>query len=129
MADLIVGHTTANTTRIWVRGEKRAATCRIEVTANGEPAARHQDIALTADADYTGTADFDSLAPDTEYGVTATFTPKPGQQAYGRFRTMKRPADGAPFSFSFVLSSCNLPVVRINTFLAFLLAPTQQPGS
>ncbi len=35
---------------------------------------------------------------------------------------MKRPADGEPFSFSFVLSSCNLPVVRINTFLAFLLA-------
>ena len=121
MADLIVGHTTANTTRIWVRGEKRAATCRIEVTAPGEPAGRHRDIALTGDADYTGTADFDALAPDTEYAVTATFTPKPGQ-AYGRFRTMKRPADGAPFSFSFVLSSCNLPVVRINTFLAFLLA-------
>jgi phosphodiesterase/alkaline phosphatase D-like protein len=122
MAHLIIGHTTEETARIWVRGEKRAATCRVAVAAPGSPTSMYRDIALRADADYTGTVDFDALAPDTEYSVTATFTPKPGQQARGRFRTLERPSNGAPLSFSFVLSSCNLPVVRINTFLAFLLA-------
>jgi phosphodiesterase/alkaline phosphatase D-like protein len=119
MAQLIIGHTTETTARIWVRGD-RACTCEVAVRAAGDPTV--QRIPLGDETDDTGIVDFENLTADTQYAVTATFRAFRKQEVHGRFRTLRRPIDGTPLSFSFVLSSCNLSVVSINNFLALLLA-------
>jgi phosphodiesterase/alkaline phosphatase D-like protein len=118
MAQLIIGHTTDTTARIWVRATK-CDTC--DVSVEGSTASTTRRIRLTAETDYTGIADFVDLHPDTRYAVSATFLPRGGPPVLGRFRTMAGPT-GEPVRFSFVLSSCNLSVVSINNLLSYLLA-------
>jgi phosphodiesterase/alkaline phosphatase D-like protein len=120
MPDLVIGHTTETSARIWVCGDKRHRGCRVAVRAGNEGA--HQDVALDRRADRTGIATFDGLRPNTDYTVTATFHPAPKDVVKGRLRTFKRQRDNNEFAFSFVLSSCNLSVVSINNLLTYLLA-------
>ena len=115
MAHLIIGHTTHSTARIWVH-EDKGGPCHVSVASTGNTASR--SIELEKDRDYTGIADFDGLSPGTEYIVSVKFR---HGIASGRFRTMAAPSGDAALPFSFVLSSCNLPVVRVNHLLSFLL--------
>jgi hypothetical protein len=150
MANLIVGHTTANDVRIWLRGDSQHRTVSLIVRPEGkhvdagdwapppddEPEARRASsnpdpvagevktgpIELGKSADYTGTIAVGNLTAGTRYSVTATFPQSPAQTVLGRFETFPGRIDGKPVGFSFVLSSCNLSVISINNFLALLLA-------
>src|SRR5688572_3380830 len=124
MPDLIIGHTTATTARIWVRGKWSCRTCEVAVKKIAESSAHpaSQRIHLSAETDYTGTVDFDDLEANTEYAVEATFSSFLTRNAYGRFKTFLQSPENDPNGFSFVLSSCNLSVVSINNLLSFLLA-------
>jgi hypothetical protein len=117
-ANLIIGHTTPTTARIWIRGNQKQRHCSV-ILEPGEKL--EQRVGCDEARDYTGVVDFDGLQPGTEYAVTATFSPE-SAVAYGRVCTPRVPVTGEPLGFSFILSSCNLSVVSINNFLAFLLA-------
>ena len=120
MPDLVVGHTTETSARIWVCGDKRRHTCEVALQPKGRP--ERQSISLEPDRDYTATVDFVDLQPNTEYAVTATFSPGATERVVGRFRTFKKQESGKEFTFSFVLSSCNLSVIAISNLLTYLLA-------
>ena len=119
MPELVIGHTTETTARIWLCGDKRRHTC--EVVLEPRDGGAHR-IHLLRETDYTRTVEFKDLRPDTEYRITATFAPGSVKHITGRFRTFKQQLQGTPFDFSFVLSSCNLPVVGISNLLAYILA-------
>ena len=121
MPHVIIGHTTDTTARIWVRGDKSHPTCSLTLRPGlGAELA----ISLSESTDYTGTFDIKGLTRATTYDVTASFATQPGAATVvvGRFRTFPEQQPGKPFSFSFVLSSCNLSVVNINNLLALIAA-------
>jgi PhoD-like phosphatase len=120
MAHLIIGHTSERSARIWVRGDIFRSACRVCVESdNAKRAKKH--IRLRRRDDYTGVVEFGDLKPGTPYSVTAMFSPLRAK-AVGSFTTFALSNDGSPVQFSFILSSCNLSVVSIDNFLAFLLA-------
>jgi hypothetical protein len=121
MASVIIGHTTENTARIWVRGDDGHRSCRIRLTSVNSKSS-YMDVSLSAGADNTAIADFDRLDSGTSYTVTAEFAPGPDEPVVGRVHTFPSRKTNLPIDFSFVLSSCNLSVVSINNFLASLLA-------
>lgn len=115
---LVIGHTTDSSVRIWVRGDHSQPTCEVAIDPAHDATKR---ISLASNTDYCGVVDFNGLRPDTTYAVKAIF--QPGcEPVAGRFRTFPSRADDGPIDFSFVLSSCNLPVIGINNLLAFLAA-------
>jgi phosphodiesterase/alkaline phosphatase D-like protein len=118
MPQVIIGHTTDDSVRIWVQGDASSRTCDVTLRAphNGSFT---QPVDLPAEHDYTATVEFGGLEPDVAYAVQATFAPSK-IKVIGRARTFKHAPDAA--SFSFVLSSCNLSIVSINDFLALLAA-------
>jgi phosphodiesterase/alkaline phosphatase D-like protein len=133
MPALIVGHTTGTSARVWLHGDKKNSHCavalwRVEASppnnpgATGKPAGSSPECLSSRSLsieDYSGTLDFTDLCRDAEYRVEATFLPS-GKRVLGRIRRGRQPdASGA---FSFVLSSCNLSIVSINDFLAFMAA-------
>lgn len=117
MAQLIIGHTTDTTARIWVQADK-CHYCEVTVDP---PHAQSIGKSLSRETDYTVIVNFTELRPKTIYTVQATFSPDSGP-VLGRFRTMASREGEQPLSFSFVLSSCNLTVISINNLLAYLLA-------
>ena len=119
MAQLIIGHTTDTTARIWVQGDK-CRSCEVSVEPAPRAAESRKLARLHSEKDYTDIVDFSGLKPNTKYTVQATFSPDRGRVS-GTFRTMAGQA-GEPLPFSFVLSSCNLSVVSISNLLAYLLA-------
>jgi hypothetical protein len=119
MAHLIIGHTTERTARIWVRGDFISSSCMVRVECAAAPP-KEQRIRLRSRDDYTGVVEFSGLEAGTGYTVTATFSPRKAQAA-GSFTTFPAAIAG-PAGFSFILSSCNLSVVSVDNFLAFLLA-------
>jgi phosphodiesterase/alkaline phosphatase D-like protein len=120
MPDLIVGPTTESTARIWVRGDERHDTCDVLVRADGSEHARHID--LDEATDYTGVVDFVGLKPGRAHSIVATFSADADSEVHGAFHTFAERRPDKEFTFSFVLSSCNLSVISINNLLAFLLA-------
>jgi PhoD-like phosphatase len=120
MAHLIIGHTTESTARIWIRGNRKRRRCNVVLQPGDD---LEKLVRCEEGSDYTGIVDFERLTPGIEYTVTATFSPE-SEVVHGRFCTPDVPLNGTPLGFSFVLSSCNLSVVSINNFLAFLLATT-----
>ena len=119
MAHIIIGHTTETSVRILVRGDNRRPRCEMVVYSADIQQRRHAEC--FEHDDYLTVVVFDELQPGCEYGVTATFNPG-GVAVEGRFRTFARTTPDSPERFSFVLSSCNLSVISINNFLAFLTA-------
>jgi hypothetical protein len=120
MVHLIIGHTSERSARIWVRGDIFRSACRVSVESDNAKR-RENCIRLRRRDDYTGVVKFDNLKAGTHYSVTAMFSPLPAKAA-GSFTTFPVPNDGFPGQFSFILLSCNLSVVSIDNFLAFLLA-------
>jgi phosphodiesterase/alkaline phosphatase D-like protein len=123
MPHVIIGDTSSDSVRVWVKGDASSTTCQVTLRSalrREQPRA----VQLESDSDYTATVLVGGLDPDTAYLVVATFGPS-GTSVRGRVRTFKTlPAPGAPVPFSFVLSSCNLSIVSINDFLARLAATT-----
>lgn len=119
MPDLIIGHTSETSARVWVRGDRTSTACTISVRPAGK--SNPQDAALEAESDYTAAVDLLDLVPGTDYGVEAVFSPS-GIRVRGRLCTIRAADKHDPGSFSFVLSSCNLSNVSINDFLSFLTA-------
>ncbi len=121
MPHVIIGHTSSDSVRVWVKGDASNTTCAVTLRPpprGGQPAS----VRLVPDNDYTYVVVVHDLKPDVEYLVEATFSPsiKP---VCGRIRTFKTlTAPDAAVPFSFVLSSCNLSIVSINDFLARLAA-------
>ena len=113
MANLIIGHTTETTARVWVRGSRWRRRCEITL----DPAdARARRIRLSSANDYCGVVEFDRSTPGRRYAVTASFSllnagfPGLNRSVSGCVRTIQRPEDGKRLRFSFVLSSCNLSI-------------------
>ena len=125
MPHVIIGHTTSDCARVWVKGD--ASSSRCAVTLRPAPPRQPDAVTLSSDAvtllpehDYTATVVIRKLKSDQAYDVLAEFTPS-GIPARGRvkaFAELTAPNDAV--SFSFVLSSCNLSVVSINDFLSRL---------
>lgn len=122
MAHLIVGHVTRTTALVWVHDED---CFRCRVTVRAEPRDRasgavEQYVHIDKKADHTAVVELQGLRPGTDYSVYAAF---PNGPVTGRFMTLRDvPAGDDAVPFSFVLASCNLPVVSVNNLLSFLLA-------
>ena len=74
MVELIIGHTTDDSARLWVRGDKRFTRARI--TLKPQPAGdaiSSEPLTLGRDNDYTGVAPMEGLRPNTWYRVVADF--------------------------------------------------------
>lgn len=121
---IVIGHTTDRSVRIWVQGSRRYPRVRVSVQPAGQPSTARippQDGPVPESRDYTTYFNFDGLAPSSTYEVTATFTCKTigsseSQAVRGVFETFPRSEAAEPFSF--LLGSCNLPVVAINNLAA-----------
>jgi phosphodiesterase/alkaline phosphatase D-like protein len=121
MSQLVVGDTTTTSARIWVQGDASHRTCEVVLRAtDGEE--RRDTASLRPEMDGTAVVDIRGLRPNTEYDITAVFGPLDSRRISGRLHTFAEQQPGTPFSFSFVLSSCNLSVVSVTNLLAFLLA-------
>ena len=114
MARLIIGTTTHNSTRIWVRGDERHPFGFVRLI--GPTSVRNpQPIELEARHFYTGCIDFQRLKPDTEYRCSVTFGENASESeperaefgnCSGRLRTF--PALGKAQELTFLFGSCNL---------------------
>jgi phosphodiesterase/alkaline phosphatase D-like protein len=116
MPRLILGHTTHNSIKIWVRGTKRWPVAFIDLEeTNGDKVGRTKALALEGEDFYTGVVKWTGLRPNREYRAKVSFgktlsTPSGERirEAYtnGKFRTFPPPASRRDFTF--LLGSCNL---------------------
>ena len=124
---IVIGHTTDRSVRIWAQGSRRYPRVRVSIQPAGQPQAGRipqQDGPVPETRDYTTCFDFGGLAPSSTYEVTATFAcgtigSSKSQAVRGVFKTFPLSEGGEPFSF--LLGSCNLPVVAINNLAAQVL--------
>jgi hypothetical protein len=122
---IIIGDTTDSSVRIWVQGSRRYPRVRLLVRPVGQPRADpvpEQEGLVLEQHDYTACFDFCRLNAATTYEVAASFTHRmagylpwlSSRRVTGVFRTFPRGDEAKPEPFSFLLGSCNLPVVAIN---------------
>lgn len=111
MARLIVGHVTAQSVMIWVRGDKKHPVAFVKV----EPGNQNKMLVLEERHGYTGALEFTDLEPDATYTCEVEFAAEPGAKmarrvdyghCRGKFKTA--PADDSTAPFQFLLGSCNL---------------------
>jgi transcriptional regulator len=106
MSNLLVGHTTPTTARIWTRGERKTKKAELSYRARGTGAWKTKTGDLEEHRGYVHVFDLDGLTGDTEYELDLVFkpagslTPTAGS---GRFRT----APSGPQGARFLLGSCN----------------------
>ncbi len=115
MSRLIIGHTTDQTTQIWVRGTSENPCAFVELRdAQGALLAEKKKL-LEERHFYTGVLDFDGLSPRRVYHCAVTFgrgytTPAANREQppdhQGRLRTF--PAAGSAAALDFLFGSCNL---------------------
>ena len=125
---VIIGHATDQTIKIWVQGSKRFPKVKLLVAPaeHGKELVTEKHGYLTGDHDYTACFDFGSLRPSCAYQVTAFFTHRMGDRlpftktglVVGTFKTFPSGGGNNAEPFSFLLGSCNLPVVAINNLAA-----------
>ena len=116
MPRLILGHTTNNSIKIWVRGSERWPVAFIDVLDSANRRTKStRKIQLDVDDFYTYVAKWDGLGAGSSYQVKVSFGKSTNdteeyriRDAYthGRFRTF--PSDNRNSKFSFLLGSCNL---------------------
>ncbi|GAX62221.1 phosphodiesterase/alkaline phosphatase D, partial [Candidatus Scalindua japonica] len=115
MARLIIGHTTNDSVRIWVRGKDRYPVAFITVNGSGNYM-ETRSIELEERHGYTGVVVFGDLKDNEEYqcevkfGVTVKDIEKPDHlvdfgHCSGRFRTFPKEESATT---TFLLASCNL---------------------
>lgn len=113
MARLIVGHTTHNSTRIWVRAHQRYPVAFVRLV--GPSTNRRQVRTLEERHFYTGAFEFRQLSAETDYQCSVTFgetesSPTVEQVEFGhtRGRLKTFPALGTNRPLHFLFGSCNL---------------------
>lgn len=116
MPRLILGHTTKNSIKIWVRGSDRWPVAFIDVLdSSNRRTGSTRVIQLDADDFYTDVTTWDGLGTNRSYEVKVAFgkttvdtEENRVRDAYthGRFKTF--PSENKKSKFSFLLGSCNL---------------------
>lgn len=113
MARLIIGHTTHNSTRIWVRGDRKNPAAFLNV--RGGNFNRNRKMILEERFGYTGVFDIGSLSANTRYECRVQFGRTTGEpeetrvdfgHTIGQFKTF--PDDDTLVDLRFLLGSCNL---------------------
>lgn len=112
---LVVGHTTHDSSWIWVRGDRNDRRLQVELKALDCPERdrdEHADeVEVEANRDYTGVVRFDSvLKPCRPYKVTVR-SAETREVIVGQLRTFPEPPDAQPFHF--LHGSCNLSTARL----------------
>ena len=112
--ELIVGHTTSDSARIWVRGDWKNPCLRVALDRQGPgkgPAKIERRAWVDPRRDYTAVLDFDEeLEPSTVYDVKLSSLTN-CSEVLGQLRTF--PEKGSPSSFHFLHGSCNLSTKRL----------------
>jgi hypothetical protein len=118
MPELIIGHTTHDAAKVWVRGDRRLRWARVILSAVDGHRHASEILALPSSRDYTGVATIRGLRANTDYDVVANFSHDAARLEngaieceYGRLRSA--PERGAAAPFSFLLGSCNLSTARL----------------
>ena len=119
MADIVIGHTSDRSARVWIRGDSRILLVKYPLIPRATDfRSRRSPVPNT---DYTATVELDHLEPGVDYAVDGKEFAPSEFHACGRLCTMRQ-SDDDTYAFSFVIFSCNLSVVSINNFLSFLAA-------
>jgi phosphodiesterase/alkaline phosphatase D-like protein len=104
MSNLIVGHVTATTARVWTRGDKKKKSAQLRYRKLGAPAWKTESAALEENRGYVAVIDLASLDAGSDYELDLAFKPGGAPTVKsGGFRT----APAAPRDVSFLLASCN----------------------
>ncbi len=121
---IVIGHTTDRSVKVWVRGDAAHRSVQVTVDENAASAQageREQKLELNKDDDFTGVVQFEDLVPQLGYSVKAHFSRSGAGSngdvvvtVEGRFRTFPR----KEAAFSFLHGSCNLSIVTVNNTLA-----------
>jgi len=101
MLQLIIGHVTTNSVKIWVRGKPVATAAVVELQDNDTPVF-HQQAQLVADDYNTATVVAEGLRDNLRYDCIVHFDD--GTVVRGLCKTLPVQAD----SFNFLLASCHL---------------------
>lgn len=108
MLQLIIGHVTTSTAKIWVKANGVAKTATVTLTpAHDDKQVNNHRIAelnLLADRYYTGVTEFSDLDPDRLYTCSVIFDKQVALPVEGSLRTMPKVAD----EINFLLGSCHL---------------------
>lgn len=115
MARLILGHTTHNSIKVWLRASERWPAAFIELLDANDQSVAEKKVLTEPGEFFCAVVEFTHLQPNTAYRVKLSFakarSANPDERirdAYteGRFITYPEPGTGAPFKFLF--GSCNL---------------------
>lgn len=115
MSRLILGHTTHNSIKVWLRASQRWPAAFVEILDSADQTVGLKKVMTEAAEFYTAVVEFNQLQPNTQYRVKLSFaksrTAEPNERvrdAYteGRFKTFAPPGSAA--SFKFLFGSCNL---------------------
>jgi hypothetical protein len=120
--ELIIGHTSHESSKIWVRGSERFMrvhlSLRVADASGGADEKELQSPLLTLedDSDFTAVWEFEGLSHSSLYTVTATFHSQSeiherGARRIGHVRTFPLPSGSDDFVFLF--GSCNLSTVLL----------------
>lgn len=129
MANVIIGHTTDCSARIWLRGGRRQTRVLVRLHNPGDLEEKHSEtVRLPRSRDRIACVDFNGLKAQTPYMVEARFVYAPWRSirelpdecALGRFRTA---ANGAaqPSQLMFLFGSCNLTNIKVNNVLGLVV--------
>ena len=140
MPNLIIGHTTDKSVKVWVRGERKFNVARILLFDPTKPNEKNEvKVFLKRSTDFTAAVEFPSclnngnpkveIEPNKHYQVSASFSPRTwwgGRLLWGeidapagRFQAFPGANEDTPFSF--LLGSCNLSIVKVNDLLGLIL--------
>ena len=116
MPHLIIGHTTHDSTTIWVRGSRRWPVAFVDLLdMNDQAVGRTRVVELEESEFHTGITRIRGLAADTRYRAKVAFgktkrTPRAERvrEGYTEGVISTFSAPGSSRKFSFLLGSCNL---------------------
>jgi alkaline phosphatase D len=104
MSNLLVGHVTTNTARIWVRGDKNKRMAELSYRKTGEAAWKTETASLDDTRGYVAVFDLNDLTENSSYECSLAFKSGGAPTVKtGGFRT----APAGPRDVSFLLASCN----------------------
>lgn len=101
MTQLIIGHVTTTTVKIWIRGVGAQRSVTVRLIRSDQIVHGEIILELNSAAYSTGIAEFKELLPNTNYFCSVIFNE--GYEVKGSFVCMPEQAD----EFSFLLSSCH----------------------
>ena len=108
MVQLIIGHVTTSTAKVWIKANGVATTATVTLTPALDDKKGNKpkiaNILFGADSYYTGVTEFSNLDPDSHYTCKVIFDQKTAQPVEGTLRTMPEAAD----EINFLLGSCHL---------------------